>query len=385
MKSLDWPYPSVLAGSLRTAMGKMSGSGSFDSGTVKALKDVSVHGPLPEISGSLFYPAPKDILVKDSGGKCDETYAIRPASPRTDGEGCDLPCQGLLPPMLSYRAEEEFKPAAIASFWSADIMASWLVNSDGLRFEAPKTPTHGDSKLVGLDQPKKESRFHTKINPGRGVAEEKHLFETIGLDLNLKDRPEGITLSARIESDETNPFREIVFGAFTAFGGERRLSYVRTNTKDPHGWRCPKKVEDALKNASLVRMILATPAIFKKGWLPGWIDESTLTGTPACIPDNKPDKPILKLVSACVDRWKPLSGFCLEYGKTRPKHLRRVVPAGSVYFFTVESGTSADLIPYWLRPVSDESQDRNDGFGLALWGIWGYEQKEDLSKSNLKA
>ena len=385
MKSLDWPYPSVLAGSIRTAMGKMKGSGSFDPDTVTALKEVSVHGPLPQNSNSLFFPAPKDILVKDSGGKCDLTYAIRPASPRMDGEGCDLPRPGLLPPMLSYRAEEEFKPATIASFWSADVMASWLVNSDGLRFETPKAPTSGNSKPAGLDQPKKESRFHTEINPGRGVAKEKHLFETIGLDLNLKDRPDGITFSARIETDEKNLFAETAFGAFAAFGGERRLSYFRTDTKDPYGWRCPKKVEDALKSASLIRMVLATPAVFKKGWLPGWIDENALTGTPSCIPEDKPNKPVLKLVSACVDRWKPLSGFCLENGKTGPKHLRRVVPAGSVYFFTVESGTSADLIPCWLRPVSDESQDRNDGFGLALWGIWSYEQNEDLSKLNLKA
>ncbi|MDD3622507.1 MAG: type III-B CRISPR module-associated Cmr3 family protein, partial [Methanofollis sp.] len=34
MKSLDWPYPSVLAGSMRTMIGKMNG-GSFDKMTVE--------------------------------------------------------------------------------------------------------------------------------------------------------------------------------------------------------------------------------------------------------------------------------------------------------------------------------------------------------------
>ena len=48
-----------------------------------------------------------------------------------------------------------------------------------------------------------------------------------------------------------------------------------------------------------------------------------------------------------------------------------MVPAGSVYFFeTVEGDGRILATKGWLRPVSDAPQDRNDGFGLAVWGTW---------------
>jgi hypothetical protein len=33
-------------------------------------------------------------------------------------------------------------------------------------------------------------------------------------------------------------------------------------------------------------------------------------------------------------------------------------------------GSAARLAEGWLRPVSDDPQDRRDGFGLAAWGTW---------------
>lgn len=77
----------------------------------------------------------------------------------------------------------------------------------------------------------------------------------------------------------------------------------------------------------------------------------------------------VRLVSAVVGRWKPLSGWSYEKGRNGPKALRRMVPAGSVYFFEVLKGGEgiADL---WLHSVCDCVQDGRDGFGLALWGFW---------------
>lgn len=46
-----------------------------------------------------------------------------------------------------------------------------------------------------------------------------------------------------------------------------------------------------------------------------------------------------------------------------------MVPAGSVYWFTV-TGDPALAADLWLRPLSDEVKDQNDGFGLALPGVW---------------
>lgn len=96
----------------------------------------------------------------------------------------------------------------------------------------------------------------------------------------------------------------------------------------------------------------------------------------------------LRLISASIDRWKPISGWSLECRKNGPrpgpKPIRRLVPSGAVYFFEVLAGDGSALAErLWLRSVSDkesDGQDWRDGFGLALWGVWNFfddEHKKD--------
>jgi CRISPR-associated protein Cmr3 len=46
-----------------------------------------------------------------------------------------------------------------------------------------------------------------------------------------------------------------------------------------------------------------------------------------------------------------------------------MVPAGAVYWFEVIAGQE-HLPELWLQPISDDKQDRKDGYGLTLPGIW---------------
>jgi len=113
-------------------------------------------------------------------------------------------------------------------------------------------------------------------------------------------------------------------------------------------------------------MVLATPAVFDEGWRPGWLDERTDDGWAGTPPGADVR---LRLVGACVDRWKPISGW--SYEDWGPKPIQRMAPAGSVYFFKVKSGEAHTLADsMWLRPVSDDPERRRSGFGLALWGVW---------------
>ena len=118
-------------------------------------------------------------------------------------------------------------------------------------------------------------------------------------------------------------------------------------------------------------MVLTTPAIFSDGWKPRWLNGWPKDDAPGYWPKGLK----LKLVSACTDRWKPISGWSLENGCRGPKAIRRLVPAGSVYFFevlgdAVDAGTLAKEL--WMRSVCDDDQDRRDGFGLAVWGLWDF-------------
>ena len=95
-------------------------------------------------------------------------------------------------------------------------------------------------------------------------------------------------------------------------------------------------------------------------------------------PDYWPNELNLKLVSACMGRWKPISGWSLEEKGAKP--IRRLVPAGSVYFFELEGDEDASIVAknLWLKSVCDDEQDRKDGFGLALWGIWDYADETNV-------
>ena len=113
-------------------------------------------------------------------------------------------------------------------------------------------------------------------------------------------------------------------------------------------------------------MVLASPAIFAHGWRPGWLNDQ-LTGSPW------KDAPELRLVGVCIQRWRAVSGWssaALPNQPRGPKPVKRMVPAGGVYFFEVVGSSAAGLARGWLQPVSDDEQDRRDGFGLAAWGTW---------------
>lgn len=122
MKSLPWPYPSVLAGSVRTMIGKETPDG-FTPAIVQTLKEVTIAGPFPclkveingEIKEQLFLPAPKDILKEEKSDGTVQYHAIRP-SKLHESEGCTFPCPGIVPAMISESEGEEFKPADIPPF-----------------------------------------------------------------------------------------------------------------------------------------------------------------------------------------------------------------------------------------------------------------------------
>jgi CRISPR-associated protein Cmr3 len=391
MRSLDWPYPSVLAGSLRTMLGKMNGGFSDD--VIKKLLEINVAGPLPMKGTQLYLPIPKDILAKETDKKLI-SIPLRPAKLRA-GEGCDLPKGGLLPTMLPKAIIGDFKPKKLPAFWSMSKMIAWLTNPSGFNFalcndskanEEEDEETGDDEKKMEcwmddpdfLRAPEKDERIHTGINANNGVAavEEGLLFMSAGLDLSTTEKGGGICLAARIEVDGV--FEEMVnkLDEIHPFGGERRLArWVRD--KQVNSWKCDEGLKSLLSKSQKIRMVLATPAIFLKGWLPGWLKDANgfFEGTPPGASDNLK----LRLVSGCVDQWKPISGWSAESKSRGPKAIRRLVPTGSVYFFEVRHGSADELAKnHWLRSVCDEVEDRRDGFGLAVWGIWEEEENEQI-------
>jgi CRISPR-associated protein Cmr3 len=262
------------------------------------------------------------------------------------------------------RASEDFKPKAAPSWWPLNRYAEWLTGQK-IGF---------DSSF--LQAPEKEERTHVSIDAETGAADEGKLFTTVALPLMylarygagnrspFKDRYAPISLAVKVTASGWCGETVSRLDTLHPLGGERRL--VNWKAGGANRWVCPGIVAGALNGSRRVRMVLATPAIFAGGWKPGWLDPD-LTGTPPGA------EVVIRLVGVSIQRWKAVSGWSLANRPNQPpgpKPVKRMVPAGGVYFFEVESGPATSLATRWLEPISDDGLDRRDGFGLAAWGTW---------------
>lgn len=360
MRPVSWLYPSLAAGALRTALGKEFPGGFAD--CLDPLKAIEIAGPLPVSGQELFLPACEDLL-QDAAGVC---HARRPL-PLAASMGTDLPSPTLQPVMLNQQAGEASKLMLGSAWWSVEKMAEWLACRD-------QPPSGFFSDATRFRQaPAIDERTHVAIDPRSLSAFEGLLFSTAGLVLEHLLDADGYahrtTLTLRLRGSD--PFSATLAAAgWHPAGGERRLLYWNDQAADaPSLWECPDSIKNALKSARRVRMVLVTPAIFEHGWRPGWLKGSPTDGWEGCPPGTHVK---LRLVGVCNQRWRAISGFSLERSEGNqpgPKPVRRLTPAGAVYFF--EAGEdAADLAGRWLEPVSDQPEDRRDGFGLSVWGVW---------------
>ncbi len=362
MRGLPWPLPSVVAGSFRTALVKANPDLDFTWRKLSQedLLKVKVAGLFPVHDGKLYLPAPLDCVAEPTEDKkgIKATRAVRPVAIH---DCCDMPHSQLQPVMLLENVED-FKPTTLPAWWPVAEYAKWLV----------KSPITINGTF--LMEAKTDYRDHVKLGPDTGAAEEGQIFSTANLSvthlrryveklddkgLSFDKKFAQITLATRVQI-ENGSLSETPVNFWHPLGGERRLVHWQECQEAVTGWTCPDEIHHALTNATKIRMVLATPAIFANGWKPGWLDEQ-LEGTPPGY------KVKLKLVGVCNSRWKAISGWDLQ--KHGPKPIRRMVPAGSVYFFTT-TDNALSLSDFWLQSVCDHEQDQRDGFGLALWGTW---------------
>ena len=368
MRGLNWPLPSVVAGSFRTALVKAHPDLDFGGDVPQRLMAIEVAGAFPTAGGELYLPAPHDCVWNGDTG---EIHAVKPLP--IDEGGCDFPVDGLRPAMYSDDPKKpDFKPKPVPAWWPVGKLTDWLLGK----------PVTFDARF--LNAAVQGTRDHVSLDAVRGAAAEGQIFATAGLSVThlprfdpnnlpqdqksktFAERFAGITLTARVTMTGQAFEHLQQLNTWHPLGGERRLvHWQRSEAADL--WKSPEPVRAELGNADKIRMVLATPAIFEHGWRPGWLDER-LEGRPF---DNGPK---LKLVGVNNGRWKAVSGWSLAKLKDQPrgpKPIRRMVPAGGVYFFEKVEGDSNILATHgWLRPVSDSPQDRNDGFGLAIWGAW---------------
>ena len=368
--TLGFPYPSMLAGAVRTRMA--AGRGSFDlSGTeLEDLKKISVRGPLlaelqegSDPAVRWLAPAPRDAFFEQLQDGEVARRVLRPRSLEAMGSMDSLGEKGLMPIVTGLRRSPGKAPK-VPAFWEWPEFERWLLQ--------PEERDPVELSTLGIEALPVERRVHLALQPGERVGIDGALFETAGLRFlqGGKSRlaPRRFALSVRVDEGQVGERRLELLEQVAALGGERRLAHWWPS---PQEWPAlPAAIRDRIVATRRARLLLATPAFFSDGALPRW------SGGP--WPGGGGVRVTVR--AACVPRPEIVSGWDLAYDngpgtkRGRPKPTRRLAAAGSVYFVELEGRSPEELAEWceaaWLAPISDTDQELRDGFGLAFLGTW---------------
>ncbi|APD10328.1 MULTISPECIES: type III-B CRISPR module-associated protein Cmr3 [Thermus] len=330
-RSLPFPVPQTLAGAYRARRGLVEGL-TFPQDAPK-VRAWGIRGPLlaEEVGGRwrLLVPRPLDALRLG-----ERVYPLRPLEV-PEGVGCNLP-QGLVPVGLESPGLKE-KPGSLPAFWYWESFLEWLLQ------DAP-----GGFAPEGHDGPTPEVRTHVSLEAS-GTAKEGALFQTSGLEFVRREGEAYRRLALALWPEDGQEVEGV-----HPLGGERRLAYWHKG--GPSLPPLPEALLGALLQERAARVVLLTPGFFRGAYLP---EGGAFFGA--------------QVVGAVVGRPLVVSGFDLE--KRRPKPTRRAVPAGSVYFVRLPTGWGEGEVRafaerVWMQNLSEEEQDRKDGYGLAALGAW---------------
>lgn len=351
--SLNFPFPSTTTGGLRTRAG-LDASGLFDSRNIDYVKSIGVSGPLlVELNdkGEIIEwlaPAPSDALLMEPEPGGGKGASVRRLSPLSVPANIMTDLGGGLSHVGLARPDPRKPHPGAPRFWRWEHYSQWLVS-----------PRDREIELLSLghDGPSPEVRTHVRLRPDSLAAEEGALFQTRGLEFAraISEGDAGgeqrLRLALAVSTDTTR-----IEPGLAPLGGEGRIVSWRESRQEFPS--CSDEVRDRIAEAGACRVLLLTPAVFAAGYLPSWL----LSQREGAMPE---------LRAVAMGRAQVVSGW--DFERRRPKPTRRLAPAGSTFFLTLRGEASAIrswVDATWMRCVSDEGQDRLDGFGLAALGAW---------------
>lgn len=359
-----FPIPSSLAGLLRTVLADQQYKGQPINDLSNQLRQTCVRGPLlarydaDHTALQLLVAKPADAMYVDNNG-ITEVVRLLP-TPLDADCGSDLRSD-LLPVQIAKKLKG--KPKNGPQYWAM---------ADFIRWQADETLDFKSLEENGLDSLPNEQRTHVAISNETFASDEGKLFQTSGLDFGA---PRKLAEKDQKEKTAYNGWQDTHLGFWAqsdaqlnddlvTFGGERRLSQLSAWPKTCDPTACNTQLAADVRAVKGIKLTLLTPAIFAKGYLPAWLDPTSLEGE---LPHSGGLR--VKLKACAIERWQAVSGFDLQLWK--PKVMRKAVAAGAVYWFEVLSEV-ADTLPQslWFAAVSDDAQDQRDGFGMIFPAAW---------------
>ena len=366
-ESLVPPWPSVVAGALRSALLAADGT-PFEAFAAGALEHPVLGSPgapreegfritrfqlgrrRPDGEVEGIHPLPADLVVTEPEEGSPQVSAMAPAAlPR--GVQCSMALARV--PVLPQ--PRRAKPAS--GWWLTEGGWARYLRGEAVRGEdlvRASTLWRTDERVgVGLDR---ETR---RASDGRLFTVQAVAFVQRGHPVrgNEHEGPEpeghdvGFLVGVAGEADLSG------IGA-VRLGGDGRAAAVRRVEYQPPAPDC-----QAICTAGRCRIVLTSPGIFPEGWrLPGMAADGafTLGGVRG------------RVVAAAVPRHEVISGWNLARG--RPKVAERAAPAGSVYWLDGIEATPETLRGLAARGLWPEqgydAGRRVEGFNRFEWGVW---------------
>jgi CRISPR-associated protein Cmr3 len=343
-KSLDFPFPSTLIGSVRTRIGLENGGdwSGFSKELIDEILQIEMFGALlaeikDDDSLEFFAPTPADSLYIKPEDETDKN--LFPLVPLSENyfsnlnENLDVKLRllGIEKDKDNPNKDVKGKPNSEVKFWSWTQFEKWLIKAKSQKIESEKL---GISGLIS------DQRTHVKIDYERKSNIDGGLFQTRGLEFAMKDKTSKDLkfkqLGLALQLSDCKGLKEGLF----PLGGERRV--VRWSKKVCEFPKCPQEVIDGIKKSGHCRLILLTPA-YKLG---------------------------AEVKAVAVNRSQVISGW--DFAKRKPKPTRRLTPPGTVYFLEITDKDKVEdfINQTWFKNIGDCDQTKLDGFGLAVLGNW---------------
>ncbi|OJH33896.1 type III-B CRISPR module-associated Cmr3 family protein [Cystobacter ferrugineus] len=353
--SYAWPPPSTLRGALRAVWGQRAlqvrgarapSAEEWEQATqgVSLGRMLSLRRPLEEpfAPRHRMWPTPADALVV--GGRVRRLLPRPHPEVHTLGTEDDDALEALWRPMAPAG-----KPKPPLPFWTEESLVGWL------RGQAPSSP--------GVTGPERRVDVRVTLNAASQTAEPGMLYQAEVLEmLDGEEREWALGLECTHPGEASGfPWGPV------GLGGKRRLALAEPVQAEL--FTAPRELPDRSPG---LRLILATPAHFRRGWLPDGLEREEHEGRPCWMGELPGVEGRVVLRAALVNRPMELSTWDMARGKPRPT--RRLVPAGSTYFFErVDGRPFTALKTLWLAAWGS---DHEEGLGRVLPGSWNPNEED---------
>jgi CRISPR-associated protein Cmr3 len=345
------PYPSTVYGAIWTwLIFERGGLKEFEDGKYndelgRIIKDqktnfkevkkgsLTIKGPFICLDNNIYFPVPFDFLKKRDAAEKEKKLFYINCINRPEIFISDYSLERILV------NKNDFELKECDEFLSINSLKDYLMSYEKqLKFREKKEIFSYERK-TGIKRSRKTLS-----------SEEGHLYRIPMIRLKKE-----ASLFIEIDGLEQNNYPK---GGIIQIGGESKTAKIeRIGNDNDDPLKTLRDMNFQFEN-KIFKLCLTTPAIFKKGWIPDWINETTFEGKYEGIK--------LKLIACSIGKYKLIGGW--DLANNRPKPMYKAVPSGSVYYFRILDDTSAERIKevFHLKNISDINPE--EGFGLSLVG-----------------